>query len=190
MDTTHQRPRFNFLKWALVLSIVIVLNLFFTYAIHLIYPEPKHEAFCPIEQVTEAVRTKEACVMKGGSWTENAYYPDRAYPAKQIPVPNADQPTGYCDLYYSCNKEFTSANDLYRRNVFIARVILGVLSLAGGFAVAAYEAVSLGFSFGGVLSLFIATTAYWSNLDEYLRVIVLGLALAALIWLGVKKIQN
>ena len=192
MDTMHPRPRFNFLKWALVLSIVIVLNLLFTYSIHLAYPRPDFQKFCPMEQVVEQPRTKEACLLKGGSWTENVYYSDRAYstPSKPVPAPNSNEPAGYCDIYFTCNKDFNAANDLYNRNVFIARVILGVVSLAAGFAAARHSAVSLGLSFGGVLSLFIATTGYWSNLGEYWRVLVLAAALAFLIWLGVKKISN
>ncbi len=74
--------------------------------------------------------------------------------------------------------------------MFVARVILGVLSLFIGFWFATFEAVSLGLSMGGVLSLLIAAVGYWSKLGQYFQVIVLGIALAALIGLGVKKSQS
>ena len=51
------------------------------------------------------------------------------------------------------------------------------------------EAVSLGLSLGGVLSFVIGTIGYWSDLSDVLRVVVLGIALVALIYLGIKKVR-
>ena len=175
------------LKWLLIIGIVIVLNLFFGYAIKVIYPEPKFEAFCPREQVTIQPTNQKECVNKGGAWQ------DYGYPMKTAPyeaVPAKDAPTGYCDLNFTCQKNFNDAQSVYNRNVFVALTVLGVLSLVAGFFLPNIVAVSLGLSLGGVLSLIIGSTRYWSDMNDYLRVIVLGLALAALIFLGVKKIKE
>ena len=50
--------------------------------------------------------------------------------------------------------------------------------------------VSLGFSLGGVLALIIGAIRYWSNMQDVLRVVVLAVALAALVWIGIKKIKE
>ncbi|MES2953535.1 MAG: hypothetical protein V4674_03155 [Patescibacteria group bacterium] len=192
MDQTTHSPEVSprpgrFLRFILALAIVIVLNLFFYYAIRSVYAEPDYQAYCPTEQVTTIPQTQDECVSKGGSWSENQYYLD-----KRMPVPAgvpAETVRGYCDVNYTCNKNYQSAHDLYQRNVFVVRVILGVGSLVIGFALAAVEAVSLGLSLGGVLSLIIAMIGYWSKLGQYLQVVVLALSLAALIWLGVKKLK-
>jgi hypothetical protein len=79
---------------------------------------------------------------------------------------------------------------MYDRNVFIVLVITGTALLIGGVFLTTAEAVALGFSFAGVLSLIIGTIRYWSSMDERLRVVVLGCALVALVWLGVKKFKD
>ncbi len=186
METQQSAPNrpSKVLKWLLITGIVILLNLFFAYAIKVIYPEPKFETFCPREQVTIEPKTQRECVEKSGGWTENNY-------PKPMPVGyNETVPAGYCDLNFTCQKNFTDALALYNRNVFIALIVLGVLSLASGFFLPGVAAVSLGLSLGGVLSLIVGSMRYWSDMNDYLRVIILGLALATLIALGVKKLRE
>jgi hypothetical protein len=69
-------------------------------------------------------------------------------------------------------------------------IIVGTLLLVGSIFLVGVEAVSLGFSFGGILSFIVGTVRYWSNMDERLRVVVLGIALAALVWVGIKKFKE
>lgn len=182
----------SILKWALVLGIVIVLNLFFNYAIALVYEEPMWNDFCKQEPVTIVPNTEEACLADGGGWTEQGVIKGEnvARPmttdqfGKEVPI------TGYCDLNFTCQKEFEAAIKPYTQNVFMILVALGVASIALSFAVVATPAVSLGLSLGGVLSLIIASIRHWQYMDKYLQVGVLAAALAALIWLGVKKIKD
>lgn len=171
------------LKWALVAGIVVVLNLFFNYSIFLVYEAPQYENFCPKEQVNIAPTTQEECVAKGGSWNVGGE------PVKPSLGSQPERVT-WCDVTFTCQKQFNDAQKMYNRNVFIALVILGAVSLVVSFFIANITAVSLGLSLGGVLSLIVGSMRYWTDMDEYLRVIVLGLALIALIWLGVKKIQE
>ena len=174
----------NILKWALVLGIVIVLNLFINVSIALVYDQPEWDKFCVQKQVTVAPNTQEKCVADGGAWTENV-----GYSVDSKPV-NVSEPKGYCDVNFTCQKNYSEASSVYNRNVFIILVVAGVLSLGAGFFLAQYSAVSFGLSFGGVLSFVIGSVRYWSDMDDYIRVIILGLALVALIWLGIKKIKD
>lgn len=177
------------LIWALVIAIIITLNLFFNYAISLIYKKPAFESFCPREQVTEAIDNKDQCVSKGGAWTE--YNQDYARPIPASTVINEKVPAGYCDVNFTCQKNYESANKIYNRNIFIALVILGVLSLFAGFVLVAHgSAISLGLSLGGVLSLVIGSVRYWSDMQDITRVVILACALASLIWIGIKKVKN
>ena len=185
---TGMPRRFQPMKWILVLAILIVLNLLFAYSIQVFYPEPNYQDYCPVAQVTIQPKTQEECIAKGGGWTDFQNAPTKPIPARLDEYGNPIL-TGSCDINFTCNKKLEADRDIYQRNVFVARVILGMLALIVGFAVAQYEAVSLGLSLGGVLSLFIATVAYWSKLGQYFQVIVLAIALAALIWLGVKKMK-
>lgn len=176
------------LKWALILGLIIVLNLFFNFGIKAFYPAPNFQDFCPQKQVTLVPTSSAACVSQGGSWTENGPQTKVAIP----PAPGASSvsaPTAYCDLNYTCSQNFQNTNSLYDRNVFIILVVLGLISLGLGFY-ATTGAVSLGLSLGGVLSFIIASIRYWSDMRSYLQFIILGLALAILIWLGLKKLSE
>lgn len=173
----------NVLKWALVAGIVIVLNLFINFSIQLVYEMPEWDTFCVQKQVNIMPESEQACVAVGGQWNGNNYYGAETKPA----MPEAK---GYCDVNFTCNQDYQTALELYNRNVFVILVVAGVIALIVSFFVAGTPAVSLGLSLGGVLSLIIGTMRYWSNMDNYLQVIILGLALIALIWLGVKKIKE
>ena len=173
------------LKWALVAGIVVVLNFFFNYSIFLVYKAPQREKFCPQEQVNIMPTTQEECVAKGGSWNVGG-----EVPAKPVPTAAQLERATWCDVTFTCQKEFNEAQKLYNRNVFVSLVVLGAISLIVSFFISHLTAVSLGLSLGGVLSLIVGPVRYWNDMDDYLRVIVLGIALVALIWRGVKKIKE
>ncbi len=171
----------GFPKWALVAAIVIVLNLFFNYAISLVYKAPEWNAYMGTSQVVEPITTKEKCIAVGGQWTE----PDPRYDAETTaPVKGATQ--GYCDPDYTKRTDYEAAQKTYERTVFIVLVVLGVFAIVLG-AVLANAVLALSFSWGGVLSLVIASVRYWSNADNLLKVAILAAALGALIWISVRK---
>lgn len=179
-------------KVALALSITIVLNLLFNYGIYTFYPSPKYDDYCT-EETRKYYDNKDSCEQVGGAWV--AY--DQGYPryAKAMPVPASpeviyEEPTEYCDASATCRKQYEEAQNLYTRNVFIALVILGTISVALGFFLIAVSAISSGFLFGGLVSLFIGTTRYWSDMNDFLRLVVLVLALFSLIWIGYKKLKD
>ena len=166
-----------------MLGIAIVANLFLTYLVRVMYHEPTFENFCPQKQVNEAIETQEACLNVGGQWNENVS-------TKFAPQPALSQPAGYCDINFTCQKQFEDVNRVYNRNVFVVFDIAGILFLAGSVFLTGMEAVSLALSFGGVLALVIGATRYWSDMDDILRVVVLGLALAGLVWVAYKKFRQ
>lgn len=174
------------LKWALIIGIVVVLNLFLNYSISLFYKEPDYNNYFPQQQVVEPITTKEACLAVGGQWNENTnVMPKGIYPTPTSPQIN----NSYCDPNFTKQQEFSNAQKVYQRNVFIMLVVLGVISLLLG-AFIPNEIITLGLSWGGVLSLIIASMRYWSTADNVVRVIILAFALGALIWLAVKKFGN
>lgn len=185
----EQKKPSRVLKWLLIIGLVIILNLFFNFAIKLVYEPPLYEAFCPRAQVTIQPTSQTECVSKGGAWQDNGYVAPQK-PTKPDMYSDNLIPAGYCDLNFTCSKNFNAAQSLYNRNVFTALIILGILSLIAGFFLTASSAVSLGLSLGGVLSLVIGSIRYWSDMHDYLRVIILGAALIILIVFGVKKLRD
>jgi len=191
METTTQTAtmraprRHPLFKWILVFGIAIVTNLFLNYALDAFYLSPKFEVFCPQKDVVTPLTEEKTCRAVGGQWTNEPY----KYVGMATPIP-VDAPKGYCNENYTCGKNYDDAMKVYNRNVFIVLVVSGTALLIGSIFASAIEAVALGFSFAGILSLIIGTTRYWGNMDDRLRVVVLGLALVALVWIGIKKFKD
>jgi len=170
------------LKWAIAIAMVIVVNLFFHYVIATFYTEPKFETYCPMQNIV--LNDAVSCVNNGGQWTNNQLAPKQVTEAVK-----SGEPLGWCDVNFTCNKNYTEAHSIYNRNVFIILIVLSLVVLALGVFLP-IEVLSLGFSWSGVLSLIIASAQYWSDANNWMRLVILALALAILIWLAIKKFQD
>lgn len=178
---------------ALAAAIIIVLNLFINFGVRAFYKAPAYEDFCPAEKANRAYEDKAACETVGGLWYEPGSQgsPHGPYPVRPSPLKGEiEEPKGWCDAYFTCNKEFQEASSVYNRNVFIVLVIAGLIALMAGFLVRQSAAVSSGLIFGGVLSFIVGTVRYWSDMQEYLRFVILGIALAVLLWIGIRKLKR
>lgn len=180
MNTTNRVSR-----WSVILGIMIVLNLFFNYALSLVYKSPEFNNFCPMEQVVNVPDNQNECVAKGGQWTDNNYY------TKPVPVGEIiSVPRGYCDLQFTCRQNFDTAMKSYNRNVFIVLVVLGAITVLVGNFFAGNEVITSGLSLAGVLSFLIASVRYWSSANDLIRVLILAIALGLLFWVAIKKFKN
>jgi hypothetical protein len=178
INTTKQS---SFVKISIIVAIVIVMNLFFNYAVSLIFKEPGMDNFIKPTQVMEAITIKDKCISVGGQWSENAY------PSPDIKGKTEVQ--GYCNENYTKQLEYDNARKAYEKKVFITLIILGIVSLiSAGFI--SISILSIAFAWGGVLSLIIASVRYWSQADNLAKVVILALALGILIWLAVKKFNK
>jgi hypothetical protein len=183
-----KKPLSAVLKWALILAIIIIVNVFYASVIQLAYPAPEYTDFCT-EKETMTPDTKESCEAENGKWYEENGYRNTD---TSVEIPLAIDPTykGYCDRDYVCRGEYEDAHDRYARDIFIAWVTFGIILILVSVVASHLGAIIYGFSLGGVLALIVGTIGYWSNMDEYLRVIVLGIALIVLIVLGIRKFKD
>jgi len=165
---------------AVILSIIIamVLSAFIIYLIQAIKPAPKYEDYCDVQIKSTEIVDRDFCETEGGKWTP-----------QNIECIRTPCPQGYCDFYYECQKQFEKVNQEYRLVVFIVAVIAGLLAVALGI-ILALPSVSSGLMIGGVFLTFYGTVVYWTYLSRWLKVIILGIALTVLIWLGYKKLRN
>ena len=145
---------------------------------------PDYNNYFPQSQVVEQINTKEECLKVGGQWSEGSSYMQPSS-VNTAPVKIA----GYCNPDFTKQQEYNNAQSAYQRTLFIILVVLGIISFILG-AFIPNEIITLSLSWGGVLSLIIASMRYWSSADNLIKVLILGLALAALIWLALKKFDN
>ena len=175
----------TFQKIALALSIIVVLNLVFNLGLSTFYKAPDVDNFCG-EETRQTYTTKDSCNDMGGEWVGS--FPEEVDAPRMLDGITKFEP--YCNARAACYAEYQVERDLYNRNIFIALVILGVISLGVGFFAVSVKAVSTGFLFGGFISLLVASMRYWSGMNEYLRFIILVALLAGLIFLGYKKLKD
>lgn len=157
------------------IGIVILLNLFFNYLVSLVFVAPQFKSYFAKPQVVDTFTTKESCLSVGGQWSESSYTD-----------PKGVKTAGSCDPDYTKRTEYEAATKSYDKKVFISLILLGLLSIIAGVFIG-NSLLKVSFVWGGVLSFFIASVRYWSDAAALLKVFVLGLALAGLIVLVIKK---
>ena len=168
------KPRRNYKKFILAAAIIIILNLFLNYGVQTFYRSPDYIDFCGYEHMRPAPMPLLDKDKIDSAQNDEYIKAQEEYEKKQK----------------ECSDKFNEVRNVYNRNVFIYLIIAGFISIIIGFAVKASEAVSLGLSFGGLLSLIVGTIRYWSDMKDYTRFVILGIALMALIWIGFKKFRE
>ncbi len=163
----------------LAIAIAIILVLFIGYGINVIYAPPERTDYCKEEY--KDIQTKEGCEQEGGKWT---YYQEDGV------KPVEGNRTGWCNQFYECEKEYDAVRDIYERNVFIISLVIGIIAIIVGGVVLASESVGAGILGGGVLIAIYGTLRYWGDMSKYIRIIILGIVLFVLIWIGYKKIEK
>ncbi len=129
-----------------------------------------------------APATAVACDALGGTWTD--------YGADPTVKADPSQPSGYCDLYATCQPLYEAAQQKYDLYAFTLMLILGVVALIVGVLPIGSSIVSSGLSFGGVLALVIGSVMYWGEASNWLRLGISVVALAALLYVAYKRFKD
>ena len=161
---------------AIILSVIIAIVLagFVIYLISAIHPGTKYEDYCgkirpiyPAKPVTGEARevNQKECEETNGTWINN-----------------------YCDYYHECQNQFNNATDKHKNIVFLVSVPVGLIAVGTGIMLA-LPSVSSGLMLGGGFLTIYGVGQYWENLSNWIRTLILGIVLIALIWLAYKKLK-
>ncbi|MCX6786570.1 MAG: hypothetical protein NTU85_01985 [Candidatus Kaiserbacteria bacterium] len=182
---TNTPPKF--VRWALMLGIVIILNVFFTVIVALAYPSPEYNDYCPNIQQTTAPADAITCDAQGGVW--NSYTPS----SPDVSAPSAAKSmssSGYCDMYAKCQKPYQAAVDHRALYAFVIMVGLGVVALVIGLIPLGSSIVSSGLSYGGVLAFIIGSMEYWGSAGNWIRLGISTVGLVALLYIGWRRFRD
>ena len=161
-----------------VIGIVIafVFLLFCVYGTNLLYKAPNYNTYCNVSvpPYTENI-TQQICESQNGTWI-----------AQNIQCIKAPCPQGYCDYYSKCSPLFDAANKSYAQNLFIISIVISLIVIMIGAFLISVPSVSGGLMFGALMYLIYGTARYWGFMDNWLRFIILGVALVILIYIGYK----
>lgn len=176
---TTQHPKF--VRWALLVGIVVILNVFFSVVLAIAYPAPKYDDFCP--QVNISPTDAPTCDAQGGVWTEYS-------PAPMPADVSSPKFTGYCDMYAKCQKPFQAASDQHALRAFVVMTVLGVIALLAGLMPIGSSIVSSGFSYGGVVALIVGSASYWGTAGNWIRLLIATTGLIALLYIGWRRFRD
>ena len=171
----------RFIRFALLIAIVIVLNIFFFVFQQTIFPSPKYDSYCP--QPTQKALDAKTCSAQNGVWTTYSPVP---VPTQTVKSPVA----GYCNYYAVCQPAYNQARSTQHLYAFALLMVLGIIALIIGFMPIGSSIVSSGLSYGGVLALLIASMQYWSDAGSLLRLGISAAALAILIYVGMRSFKD
>lgn len=176
MNTTST-PKF--VRWALMLGIMVILNVFFFVLTALAFPEPKFEDFCPAaDRLSPQPINKETCEAVDGVWNPTAEYSPKTEAA------------GYCDLYAKCQKPYDTAREDHALKAFVLMIGLGLVALVVGLMPLGSSMVASGLSYGGVLAFVIGSMSYWGTASNWVRLAIAGVGLVALLVIGLKRFKD
>lgn len=171
----------KFVRWAVLLGIVVALNLFFFAIRTFVVPEPQYDDYCPT--TLQPAFTPEACALQEGVWIETPEDP-------RVTAVMKPSPEGYCDLYQKCQPLYEDAREQYQMYAFVLMAGLGVLALIAGVVPMGSSIVSSGLSYGGVLALIIAAAQYWGEAGSIVRLVISLIALGALLYIGIRRFRD
>jgi len=156
--------------------IAVVLAMFLAYGVNLIYESPKYENYCPQDfRPYIENETKETCESNNGTWIP-----------QNIECIKAPCPQGYCDYYSKCQPSWEKAEESYSKNMFMITLVVGIIIIAVSSLLIEVSSVSGGLMLGSLFFIIYGTGRYWRFMNDWLRFILLGIALAILIYLGYK----
>jgi len=190
----------------LAIAIAILFAFFIGIGIDAFYPNPEWEDYCEHDRydIKQNLNSAE-CEEVGGRWNEfeeARIIPEDRMSCKKVEQnedemilscisesKGADAENGFCDLNYYCEEEYDGAQEGYNKVVFIVTAIIGLLVIVLSVALQMVS-VSAGLMSGGILVILYGTMRYWEYSSNMLRMIILGISLVVLIWLGYKRLNK
>jgi hypothetical protein len=154
---------------------ILILTMFVTiYGMNTFYEKPEYDDFCGDVKTSEVLDNVQKCEAIGGKWNANSY--ERPVLEKGESVPQ-----GYCDRYYTCEKEYDAASKVYAKKIFLTAIPIGVIVILIGAFLFNLNSVGVGLMIGGVGTLIYGAGGYWRYSDNLLKFLSSLVGLAALI---------
>lgn len=176
-------------KVMLSIGVGVLAALFVGFLIEAIYPTPEYEAYCtrmfdaPVPQVAKTAECsyvydtsyRNDCLTNNGMLRQD--YDEQGCVVKET-----------CDY---CQRDYQEADKIYNRNLFyITAPIALLLIVLGIYLPVTIDAIASGSLLAGILTLLQITTRVFGSLGKWPRVILLGIELALVIWIGIKKVRD
>ncbi len=176
-------------KIGVIAIIAILFSLFSFSIVDVIVERPNYEDFCGIEKrPLEPIRDSSDCPSFKGPTTEQR----RACNENKGIIEYSYDEFG-CPVSFECNKcrgEFEAASKQHRLVGFIITSIMGIIAVIVGLYVKSEEEIVewifSGILIGGLISIFIGTMFYFSDMGRFVKPFILLAEMDLIIWVAVK----
>lgn len=174
----NQPPKF--VRWAVLIGIVVLLNVFSFISVLYIFPEPEYEAICGDRNIPQKlIETEASCTENGGVWMHD-----------QFTKPETGEVSGYCDLYKECQEELSDARANHAQTAFLILLGIAAAAIILGMFLKGSSIVAAGLSYGGVALLITSGTRYLGELDQLVQILAVGAALVLVIVIAYRKFRD
>ena len=175
----------------LSIGVGILTALFIGFLIEAIYPSPDYYDYCKRQFDDDIpqpqVKNPELC-----NYTYDP--PFRAKCVDEQGMIRQEYDANGCVVKETCDyceKEFQAASEKYNKNLFYITAPIGLLMIILGlYLPVSIDAIAGGILLGGILTMIQITMRVFGNLGKWPRVILLGLELVLVIWIGIKKVHE
>ncbi len=147
------------------IAIALIFVFFIGYGIEVFHDTPEHDTFCP--RLWD-IQSEEECKEAKGIWR--------------------GEKEGLCQNTATCYLQFEKARDRHDLVVFIVALIIGVGGLIGSYFIKQHL-VGNGLAGGSILLILYGVMRYWRQANDIVKFVLLGIALAVLIWMAYKKFK-
>lgn len=144
------------------IAIAIIFLMFCVFGTKLIYDSPEYEDYCDYSQI----------------------YPPGYDKINLNDSEIQAQEQAQQKIYQECYEKYEAANKNYSKNMFIISIIFGVLVIVLCTIFIAINSISGGLMLGSLMFIIYGTSRYWNYMDDLMRFLFLGVALAALIYVA------
>jgi hypothetical protein len=179
----------GFKQVMLGLGVGILAALFIGFFIEAVHSAPKYEDFCKNNyyDYPKMMNPNNTCDFVYDTTLRNACMNDNGMMREEYDAKGCITKET-CDY---CQRDFQNAEEKYNRNLFYITAPIGLLLIILGlYLPISVDAITGGILLGGILTLLQVTTRVFGNLGKWPRVILLGLELAIIIWIGIKKLTG
>ena len=203
MNTSPKKKKQTHVFFSILIgvAIAVLISLFYNYSFKLIYPNPTIDmgAYNDAQQkcyntYNKQVYIKDQCLNEGGSWYQYASPNGTTLvDGKEVQIMGRCE---YATKVQECLKQAgpnpydNTARDLQTRYRSFGALILGIILVVISMFIRNVLAVSIGLSLGGISLLLTGTIYFWRDMPGLMRVIILALGLAAIIFFAVRKLKN
>lgn len=173
----------NLKNISLTVGIAVLSALFIYFLIDAFYSEPMYDKYCDYNKYMPKV------MPLGNQCPEFREYPNCG---ELTAISKYDEKgcveSVVCD---DCNLKYEEARKSFSRNMFLITVPIGIIMILTGLYVPlAYDAIASGIMFGGIITVIQGTTRAFGDFGKITKVIVLGIELVLLLYVGYKKLKT